>query len=387
MDDFDNPFEDRRRKHVANCPRCKTSHAYVDVKHVMVNDPGYWVVKYSGCKQPFCIPGLHDVFDSYGTDLDILAREEGDASEAEHPVAQEMAQYNLKLIELTLGYDYTTCPLYECTCTRPLDMQALRRLESEICEVNKEYRYRIHYALKGKLYAEYVVAKIAMTCECGAPHEATFYSRLVSDWDHPPLKAADFVLADVTGAQLSESLDGVRSKDDAMDLLAKLVARWNLLADQVMIASPFIGHRFLAYDKQMVIWEWLLGMLDPRMTVFVTRSASWKAYRSAMEACGLPVSVLEKFGLENKVVSAGQSKQDFHAKFYAGLAKDWAEVYSGSANLLRGPSMENTSFKRTTRDAFNSRYLAQMALKQDLPVPDPKADQRSLVMYRSKPAA
>jgi len=48
--------------------------------------------------------------------------------------------------------------------------------------------------------------------------------------------------------------------------------------------------------------------------------------------------------------------------------------------------MENTSFKRIARGAFNSRYLAQMALKQALPVPDPKADQRSLVMYRSKPA-
>jgi len=255
LDDFENPFEDRRRKRVANCPRCKTSHAYVDVKHLVVNDPGYWVVKCSGCQQPFCIPGLHDVFDSYGTDIDILAREEGDVSEAEHPVAQEMAQYNLDVNELTLSYDYTACPLYECTCTRSLDAQALRRLESEIGEVNKEYRYRIHYAIKGKFHAEYVVAKVAMMCECGVPHEATFYRKFVINWDHPPLKAADFVLADVTGAQLSESLDGVRSKDDAMDLLAKLVARWNLLADQVMIASPFIGHQFLAYDKQMVIWE------------------------------------------------------------------------------------------------------------------------------------
>lgn len=386
MDDFEKPFEDRVRRHVANCPRCKTSHAYVDVKHVMVNDPGYWVVKCSGCQQAFCIPGLHDVFDSYGTDIDILAREEGDVSDAEHPVARETAQYNLELNRLALSYDYTTCPLYECTCTRPLDMQALRRLESEIGEVDKEYRYRLHYAIKGNFYAEYVVARVAMTCECGASHEAMFYCRLVIDRDHPPLKSADFVLADVTDAQLSESLDGVRSKDDAMDLLGKLVARWNLLADQVMIASPFIGHQFLSYDKQMVIWEWLLGMLDPRITVFVTRSASWKAYRSTMEASGLPVNVLERFGLENKVVSAGHSKQDFHAKFYAGLGTDWAEVYSGSANLLRGVSMENTSFKRIAREAFNRRYLAQMALKRELPIPDPKADQRSLVIYRSKPA-
>jgi hypothetical protein len=384
MNQFENPFEDQHRKRVANCPRCKMSHAYVDVKHVMFNDPGYWVVKCSGCQEPFCIPDLHDVFDSYGTGLDILAREAGEIAESDHPVAREVAQHNLDLDKLILAYDYTTCSLYECPCSKPLDLLALQQLGKEINEVNKQYRHRIHYAIKGKFSTEYVVAKIAVTCECGADHEATFYHRFVVDWDHPPLCADDFVLADVTGTHLSESLDGIRSKNDAMDLLAKLVARWNLLADQVMIASPFIGHQFLSHEKQMVIWEWLLGMLDSRITVFVTRSSSWKAYRNAMEASGLPVTVLEQFGLENKVVSAGQSKQDFHAKFYAGLAADWAEVYSGSANLLRGPSMENTSFKRITRDMFNSRYLTQMALKQELPVVDLKVDQRSQVIYRSK---
>lgn len=384
MNEFENLFEDRNRKHVANCPHCKMSHAYIDVKHVMANDPGYWVVKCSSCLEPFCIPGLHDVYDSYGAGLEILAREEGDISEADYPVAKEIAQHNLDLNKLTQIYDYTTCSLYECQCSKPLDRLALQQLEKEIDEVDMQYRWRIHYAIKGKFHAEYVVAKIAMTCDCGMGHEATFYRRFVVDWDHPPLCADDFVLADVTGSHLSESLEGIRPKDEAMDLLAKLVARWNLLADQVMIASPFIGHQFLSREKQMVIWEWLLGMLDSRITVFVTRSASWKTYRNAMEASGLPVTMLEQFGLENKVVSAGQSKQDFHAKFYAGLAADWAEVYSGSANLLRGPSLENTSFKRINRDVFNSRYLSPMALKQELPVIDFKADQRSLIIYRSK---
>lgn len=131
----------------------------------------------------------------------------------------------------------------------------------------------------------------------------------------------------------------------------------------------------------MAIWEWLLRMLDARITVFVTRSASWKAYREAMEKTGLPVDILEQFSLENNVVSAGQSKQDFHAKFYVGMSDDWCEVFSGSANLLRGPSMENTSFRRMSRETFNQRYLARMALKDPLPAPEFKAVERSLVMY------
>lgn len=382
MDNFENPFESRHRKHVANCPRCKTSHSYVDVKHPLVNDPGYWVVQCSGCSEPFCIAGLHDVFDSYGSSIIILARKEGDVCEAEHPVAQEVARYNLDLNKLSLVYDYDACQLYECTCSRPLDIAALRQLEKEIEAVNMQYRYRIHYGIKGRFYAQYVVAKVNLTCECGEAHEATFYRRFIIDPDQPPLKTSDFVLADVSGAQLVDALDGIRSKNDAMDLLTKLVMRWNLLADQIMIASPFIGHQFLSKEKQMAIWEWLLSMLDARITVFVTRSASWKAYRGAMEKTGLPVDILEQFSLENKVVSAGQSKQDFHAKFYVGISDDWCEVFSGSANLLRGPSMENTSFRRMTRETFNQRYLARMALKDPLPAPELKAVERSLVIYR-----
>lgn len=347
----------------------------------MVNDPGYWVVQCSGCSEPFCIAGLHDVFDSYGNSIVILSREEGDITEAGHPVAREVARYNLDLNELSLVYEYDTCPLYECACSRSLDIAALRQLEKEIEAVNMQYRYRIHYGVKGRFYAEYVVAKINLTCECGDAHEATFYRRFIIDPNQPPLRATDFVLADVSGAQLTDALDGIRSKNDAMDLLAKLVMRWNLLADQIMIASPFIGHQFLSSERQMAIWEWLLSILDARITVFVTRSASWKTYREAMEKTGLPVDILEQFGLENKVVSAGQSKQDFHAKFYAGISDDWCEVFSGSANLLRGSSMENTSFRRMTRERFNQRYLVRMALKEPLPAPEFKAIKRSLLMY------
>jgi hypothetical protein len=357
------------------------SHSYVDVKNPVVNDPGYWVVQCSGCGEPFCISDLHDVFDSYGSGIVILDRKEGDVHGAEHPVAEEIARHNLNLNKLSLGYDYDAYPLYECTCLRPLDIAALRQLEKEMEAVSIQYRYCIHYGLKGRFHTQYVVAKVNFTCLCGDAHEATFYRQFVIDPDHPPLKAADFVLADVSGAQLEDALNGIRSKNDAMDLLSKLVMRWNLLADQIMIASPFVGHQFMSKEKQLAIWEWLLSMLDARITVFVTRSTTWRAYLETMEKIGLPVDILQQFSLENKVVSAGQSKQDFHAKFYVGISDDWCEVFSGSANLLRGPSMENTSFRRMTRERFNQRYLARMALKVPLPAPEFKAVERSLVIY------
>lgn len=152
----------------------------------MVNDPGYWVVQCSGCSEPFCIAGLHDVFDSYGTSIVILAREEGDVREAGHPVAQEVARHSLDLNKLSLVYDYDTCPLYECCCTRPLDITALQQLEKEIEAVNMQYRYRIAYGIKGRFYAQYVVAKVNLTCECGVAHEAIFTADSLWIWiSHP----------------------------------------------------------------------------------------------------------------------------------------------------------------------------------------------------------
>src|SRR3546814_446072 len=293
MNSFEDPFESRHCKHVANCPRCRMSHSYTDVRHPMVNDPGHWIVQCSGCNEPFCVIGLHDVFDSYGTDMIILDRVEGHVLEVLDPVAQEVAQYNLDLNELLLSYAYDACPLYECACSTPLDLSALEQLEREIEAVNMQYKSRIHYAIKGRFHTQYVVAKINFVCGCGAAHEATFYRPFIIDPEQGTLKATDFILADVSGAHLVNALDGIRSKDDAMDLLAKLVMRWNLLADQIMIASPFVGHQFLSKEKQMDIWKWLLSMLDDRITVFVTRSASWTVYREAMKEAEEPTSELQ----------------------------------------------------------------------------------------------
>jgi len=376
---------DRTRSMVAKCPKCGKPHRFTDVRHPVVNDPGYWEVRCVECTDTFCIPGLSDVFDSVAdAGIEIVNRSEGDIAASPYPVATEIAIYRLDLNRLELMYNLATCALYQCACGQPLDELAYVQLRAEFDGVQREYANRLPYAIKGHFHAHYVTVDVTFKCHCGEAHTATLYTRFTLD----PLKCptlGDYILADVTGVELGERLDGIRSKDDAMDLLGKLVLRWNLLADQVLVASPFVGHQFMSAPKQLEIWEWLLGLLDPQIAVFLTRSTTWKNYRKSLADAGLPPDVLEKFGLENKVVSAGHSKQDFHAKFYAGISEEWCEVYSGSANLVRGPSMESTSFRRSSRESFNRRYLDQMRLKEPLPNPTFKAPERSTNIYRSSP--
>ncbi|MDC7698013.1 hypothetical protein [Vogesella indigofera] len=376
---------DRKRPMVAKCPECGKPHRFTNVKHPVINDPGYWEIRCSGCAEIFCIPGLHDVFDSFaGPEVDIVTRSEDSVAESAHPVSTEVAVYRLDMNRLELAYDLASCALYHCACEQALDELAYAQLRAEFDEVQREYSYRVHYALKGRFCAHYVTANVIFTCPCSQSHTATFYTRFMHDNSKRPT-VENYILADVAGVELNDILDGVRSKNDAMDILGKLILRWNLLADQILIASPFVGHQFMSASKQLEIWEWLLGLLDPQIAIFLTRSTAWTNYRKSLTDAGLPLEVLENFGLENKVVSAGHTKHDFHAKFYVGISEDWSEVYSGSANLVRGPSMENTSFRRMSRQSFNRRYLLQMALKQPLPAPSFKAAERSLNIYRSKP--
>jgi len=376
---------DHKRPMVAKCPKCGKPHHFTDVKHPVINDPGYWEIRCSGCAAIFCIPGLHDVFDSFADpEVNIVTRSEDSIAESPHPVASEIAVYRLDMNRLELAYDLASCALYYCSCGQALDELAYAQLRVEFDGVQREYSYRMHYALKGRFRAHYVTADVIFACPCSLSHTATFYTRFM-DSDSKGPAVEKYILADVAGAELGDILDGVRTKNDAMDMLEKLILRWNLLADQILIASPFVGHQYMSATKQLEIWEWLLGLLDPQISIFLTRSTAWTNYRKSLADAGLPLEVLENFGLENKVVSAGHTKQDFHTKFYAGISEDWSEVYSGSANLVRGPSMENTSFRRTSRQSFNHRYLLQMALKQPLPAPLFKAAERSLNIYRSKP--
>lgn len=376
---------DRTRPMVAKCPRCGKPHHYTDLRHPIINDPGYWEVRCVECREIFCIPGLHDVFDSYpDAQVDIVNRSEDEVDESPHPVATEIAIYRLNLNRLALVYDLASCALYECPCGQHLDELAYEQLGAEFEDVQREYTSHLNYALKGHFDAHYVTVDVAFKCACSLSHTATLYARFLIDPAERP-KLEDYILADVSGVDLGGVLDGIRSKTDAMDLLGKLILRWNLLADQILIASPFVGHQYMSAADQLTIWERLLGLLDPQIVIFLTRSTTWKSYRKSLADAGLPSDVLENFGLENKVVSAGRSKQNFHAKFYAGISENWSEVYAGSANLVRGPSIENTSFRRMSRDSFDRRYSDQMELKEPLPAVSLKASERSKNIYRSCP--
>ncbi|MEJ6783701.1 hypothetical protein [Aminobacter sp. Piv2-1] len=353
-----------KRSFVAKCPNanCGHPHRYVEVTHPMANDWGGWVVECENCKRLFTIR-LRNPEDSFPKDFNFKETFDDEGGyDGAAPPAKKVIQFSLDMNSNRLRFNYGKHPIYYCTQTgKELETPALKELQRHLAQVHDEFANAENNILARRAPdMAYVVIRIPVPCTCGAVHRAAFYfSFRPGLWDRP--NAEDMLLADIEGTSLADDLTGIFSKTVLMDALEKLIARWRLKYDQVVIASPFIAHQFLTREMKLEVWEWLLGILDPGRTTFVTRAASYKDYKSALLESGLDHSVLQEFGLENRIVGAGNKKQAFHAKVYIGLG-DTSEVFSGSANLVRGPSLENASFMAIPLARVQRRYLDPLSI-------------------------
>jgi hypothetical protein len=98
-------------------------------------------------------------------------------------------------------------------------------------------------------------------------------------------------------------------------------------------------------------------------SVITTRKAQLDAYNAALaDVDGLDLAFLKDFGLESKLVSGDTRRQDFHAKLFIGLINDRCAVLSGSANLTRGPSVENISFRSLSAKACQDKYIQRIGV-------------------------
>jgi len=237
----------------------------------------------------------------------------------------------------------------------------LGQLESHLSDIHNQFYNAQNFILANRtLELDNVVVTVPVPCQCGSSHNAIFYFRLALNDTSAP-SASEMLLANIDGTSLEDELTGIHSKSFLMDALQKLIARWRLKFDQIVIASPFIAHQFMSKEEKLEVWEWLLSILDPQRTLFITRSNSYKDYKTALLDSGLDHDMLASFGLESRIIGAGTKKQDFHAKVYVGVGET-CEILSGSANLVPGKSFENASFSKMDRARVDARYLEPLGI-------------------------
>ncbi|WP_242665717.1 hypothetical protein [Paraburkholderia ginsengiterrae] len=276
-------------------------------------------------------------------------------------MATEIVEHNIPRTKTNWEFDCDAVPLYICSATgAALDAAAYSSLKAAAGQVDRAWRSASDYLLSGGDGGrDHVLVCVDVPCECGRSHKATFYAPKRLGADFTPLHER-CLLGDIRNTRLEGRLNGLFSKTEIMQFLEKLVIRWHLTADRILIAAPFVGHQYMKTEDKRRIWDWLIRNLDTKKSTLLTRKATYTSFKKTLEAEGLDYDELQGYGLEDKLISGGVTKQDFHAKFYAGLSDGATEVLSGSANLLRGPSIENISFATMTQADFTARYLEKL---------------------------
>lgn len=170
----------------------------------------------------------------------------------------------------------------------------------------------------------------------------------------------------------NKRIDGVYSRDEMMAYLFRCLMRWKLIANQVVVVTPFIGFDF-PYSKEkdrselIALWELLNSTLDIEKTTFITRVRTYGSLKKYQKELDVPADVLKEWNLMNnlqKMVDNPQTrvktKAQFHAKFYVGVFDDHVEMLSGSFNVQTGEVLEQMHLRNITRERFKESYLDKL---------------------------
>lgn len=201
----------------------------------------------------------------------------------------------------------------------------------------------------------------------GQTYKAKWGKELKND---PTFCAKHFYLIEHTENDMH--LDGVYSRDEMMIYLLRCLMRWRLIANQVVVVTPFIGFDF-PYSKEkertelIALWRLLNGTLDIERTTFITRVTTYGSLKKCQEELDVPADVLREWDLMSnlqKMVDTpktrAKTKAQFHAKFYAGVFDDHVELLSGSFNVQTGGVLEQMHLRNITRDLFKTNYMDKL---------------------------
>lgn len=349
---------------VVKCPICQVPHHYNEIQFNAVNDYGYWRVQCDSCEKMFILSVKNPRESSMQRNWQVRERAECPYQGSTEPVADNIAEHNLNLNAHSARFDYNAIPLYCCPVNGTnLETIAHKELAANIDTIKNEYRNVVSFCLANRAPTyQYLVIRIAVPCGCGQHHTATYYAafRLNGTIQELP---EEYLLADVTMTELENRIHGLFTKTEAMAILEKIIIRWNLISEKIIIAVPFVGHQYLSKADKLAYWQWILSVLDANKSVFITRKTARTAYKSVLaDVDGLNYELLVEYGLENKLIAANTNKNDFHAKFFIGMHTAGCEALSGSANLVKGPSLENISLKNLPLAPCNAQYINKLGV-------------------------
>lgn len=209
---------------------------------------------------------------------------------------------------------------------------------------------------------------VAQEYECNGESYLATWCKILKNEDS--FNASNFHL--IAHDKNDKEIDGVFSRDEMMSYLLRCLMRWKLIANQVIVVTPFIGFDF-PFSKQkdreelISLWRLLNSVLDIEKTTFITRVKTYGSLKKCQNELEVPADVLKEWDLMTnlqKMVDDPKKrtkpKAQFHAKFYAGVFDDFVELLGGSFNVQTGGVLEQMHLRRVSRDLFKLNYLDRL---------------------------
>ena len=333
-----------------------------------MNDSGGIIIKCNSCNAIFPC-NLKNPFDASGI---TSGGQVLDSWVDKFPISFE-SKYNIKESEITsieriLVFGYEKPPkVHWQPSQKPtfgtnilnLEQLAFNALNSHLVEIKDNYKAYFNYYIKGKSSAKKSFIVIYYKHQ-DVDYQAIFAKEIDSEND---LNPDNLYLIHHSMVNLINQVDGIFTKTECLGFLERFLNRWRYTANEVLLVVPFIGYHYATSQEALTeLWNWLEINVNVDKTNLITRKGTFNLYKKAQDSTGIPYDLLVEWGLLEPLIESMEGGkmpffQQSHAKYYVGVFENYVEVLSGSFNIHTGPSFENITFRRYSKDFFKERYL------------------------------
>ena len=352
-------FDVERTTMKLRCSNCKNTIEFHEVKFPIDNDKGEKLIGCNLCKETvsiLCDNPKESYIVSGASEIDYLDYDIHEPSN--FPRINEVVVFEENFFDLNNSYDTGATQLYRCACKECnleeiASTQFNKKWDEKLCEQISKY-----YTIDLKGYGcnpENAVIKINFKSNCKKEYSALFHTNYTEFLEFEHFRLGSII----ESVSLESTLSRAFTKQESMDLLKKLISRWSLFYEKILIISPYIESSFVKGEK---IKNTLFGIVEQfpkhKEAVIHTKTKTIKSFKKAVTSSyDLEYEFLEDWDLSLKAIDESQRINNSHAKMYIGVSRNISEILLGSANMANGPSLEVLHFYKLATDELNDRYL------------------------------
>lgn len=373
------------------CPQCQNPISCHQVHFPFMNDFGAMVIECSNCKTKYnqkkavnsktrakttyfiveCVNPNESSITEGGEKINYYEYDESiSLSEAkkDFPNAQIISEIVVtppQKLEPCSNTDCLSLPNMKCSCGSDLPPYALATLkkENKIIKDGCKGILDMYYKWCWQDYKE-MILELAAKCDSCKQDFIAYYARQIKkdsdcNWDAPSFHLVS------TNIPINRSqLMGIKTKTECMSILKTFLARWNLIADEILVISPYIGTIHQTDAQLIEDWKWLVDNCEQSKTRLFTKTQTINSIRSTYKSLGIDANLWITYGLEDALIKDFSKINNSHAKVYAGIIGNKVEILHGSANLVKGSSNENFCYDILDYEQFKVSYMDPLKIER-----------------------